>query len=176
MKRLNFDTFDKNHGVTAYERHYTSSLLSTCQRRNSSPAISTSWPQLWSPGQASVYNWRNNPSELCDFHSQSQGRSWYFRTALETLSTQIAGEWSASCAKENIGPFGVRIWQWIYVEFIWHPGILHHDHTQPYRDDKCTKQLYSVWILPVNYKQMINRHAGRIDLSTHVLLRFVVDS
>ena len=30
-------------------------------------------------------------------------------------------------AKENIAPFGVRIWQWIYVEFIWHPGIWTHD-------------------------------------------------
>ena len=42
MKRPNFDILDDNHDVTAYERHYTSSLLSTRQRRNSSPAISTS--------------------------------------------------------------------------------------------------------------------------------------
>ena len=40
---------------------------------------------------------------------------------------------------------------------------------QQYRDDKCTKQLYSVWILPVNYKQIKNRHACRIDPSTQVL-------
>ena len=127
----------------------------TCHRRNSSPAISTSWPQPWSRGQASAYNWRNTPSELCDFHSQSQGRYWYFRTALETLSAQIGGEWSASRAKDNDGPFGVRIWRWNprlgsgprcfacnevrprnqssgtpgwnYVEFIWQPGIWHHD-------------------------------------------------
>ena len=52
-------------------------------------------------GQASAYNWRNTPSELCDFHSQSQGRCWYVRTALETLSTQIGGEWSASRAIMN---------------------------------------------------------------------------
>ena len=39
--------------------------------------------------------------ELCDFHSQSQGMCWYFRTALETLSTQIGGEWSASRAKRD---------------------------------------------------------------------------
>ena len=52
-------------------------------------------------GQASAYDWRNTPSELCDFHSQSQGRCWYVRTALETLCTQIGGEWSASRAKEN---------------------------------------------------------------------------
>ena len=101
MKRPNFDILDENHDVTAYERHYTSSLLSTRQRKNSSPAISTSWPQPWSRGQASAYDWRNTPSELFDFHSQSQGRCWYVRTALETLSTQIGGEWSASRAKEN---------------------------------------------------------------------------
>ena len=52
-------------------------------------------------GQASAYDWRNTPSELFDFHSQSQGRCLYVRTALETLSTQIGGEWSASRAKEN---------------------------------------------------------------------------
>ena len=106
MKRPNFDILDDNHDVTAHERHYTSSLLSTRQRRNSSPAISTSWPQPWSRGQASIsqasaYDWRNTPSELFDFHSQSQGRCWYVRTTLETLSTQIGGEWSASRAKEN---------------------------------------------------------------------------
>ena len=101
MKRPNFHILDENHDVTAYERHYTSSLLSTRQRRNSSPAISTTWPQPWSRGQASAYDWRNTPSELFDFHSQSQGRCWYVRTALETLSAQIGGEWSASRAKEN---------------------------------------------------------------------------
>ena len=67
------------------------SLLSTCQHRNASRAISTSLPQPWSCCQASMFNWRNTPSKLCDFHSQSQGRCWYFRTALETLSTQIRG-------------------------------------------------------------------------------------
>ena len=101
MKRPNFDILDENHDVTAYERHYTSSLLSTRQRKNSTPAISTSWPQPWSRGQASAYDWRNTPSELFDFRSQSQGRCWYVRTALETLSAQIGGEWSASRAKEN---------------------------------------------------------------------------
>ena len=106
MKRPNFDILDENHDVTAYERHYTSSLLSTRQRRNSSPAISTSRPQpcviTWSGiGQVSAYDWRNTPSELFDFHSQSQGRCWYVRTALETLSTQIGGGWSASRVKEN---------------------------------------------------------------------------
>ena len=35
--------------------------------------------------------------------------------------------------------------------------------SQPYRDDKCTKQLYSVRILPVNYIRIMNRHARRID-------------
>ena len=33
MKRLNFHILDENHDVTAYERHYTSSLLSTRQRK-----------------------------------------------------------------------------------------------------------------------------------------------
>ena len=128
MKRLNFDILDENHDVTAYERHYISSLLSTRPRRNSSPAISTSWLQPRSRGQASAYNWRNTPSELCDFHSQSQGRCWYFRTALETLSMQIRGRViSLPRERELVDPFGVRIWQWIYVAFIWHPGIWQHD-------------------------------------------------
>ena len=91
MKRLNFDILDENHDVTGYERCYTTSLPSTCQRRNSSQAISTSWPQPWSRGQASAYNWRNTPSEMCDFHSQSQGMCWYIRMALETLAAQIRG-------------------------------------------------------------------------------------
>ena len=73
---------------------------------------------------------------MCDFHSQSQGMCWYFRTALETLSTQIETRRSGEsdpesdqppARKETIGHFGVRIWQWIYVEFIWQPGIWHHD-------------------------------------------------
>ena len=70
-------------------------LYSTCHGKHSSPVISTAWPQPWSRGQTSAYNWRNTPSELYDFHSQSQGRCWYFRTALETLSTQIGGECSS---------------------------------------------------------------------------------
>ena len=144
---------DENHDVTLYERHYTSCLHSTCHRKNSSLAISTSWPEPWSRGQASAYNWRNTPSELCDFHSQSQGRCWYFRTALETLSTQIGGEWSEI--------FLVRIWQWIYLRYLTTRDLT--SWSQPYRDDKCTKQLYSVWILPVNYKPIMNRHARRID-------------
>ena len=169
MKRLNFDILDKNHDVTAYERHYTSSLLSTRQRRNSSPAISTSWPQPWSRDQASAYDWRNTPSELCDFHSQSQGRCWYVRTALETLSTQIGGGWSASRAKENY---------WTLLESEFDSGSTSHLSVyltawsqQLYRDDKCTKKLllYSVCILPVNYKRIMNRHARRIYPSTHVL-------
>ena len=75
------------------------------------------------------YNLRNTPSELCDFHSQSQGMCWYFRTALETLSTQIRGRViSLPREIELLDSFGVRIWQWIYVAFIiWHPGIWQHD-------------------------------------------------
>ena len=89
------------------------------------------------------------------------------RTALETLSTQIRAEWSASRAKENY---------WTLLESEFDSGSTSHltprDLTvwsQQYRDDKCTKQLYSVWILHVNYKRIMNRHARRIDPSTHVL-------
>ena len=139
------------------------SLLSTCQRRNSSPAISTSWPRPWSRDQASVKHPRMTggtpPPNCLTFHSQSQGRCWYVR---ETLCTQIGGEWSASRAKENY---------WTLLESEFDSGSTSHlsvyltprDLTawsqQLYRDDKCTKQLYSVWILPVNYKRIMNRHA-----------------
>ena len=89
-------------------------------------------------------------------------------TALEMLSTQIGGEWSASRAKENY---------WTLLESEFDSGSTSHlfdtrDLTawsQQYRDDKCTKQLYSVWIFPVNYKEIMNRHAHRIDQSTYVL-------
>ena len=153
-----------------YEKHYTSSLLSTCQRRSSSQAIFTSWPQPWLRGQASAFNWRNTPSELCDFHSQSQGRCWYLRTVLETLFRQIQGSViSLSCEREywtfwsqnltvDLDPCRIYLTPRDLTSWL-----------QPYRDDKCTKQLYSVWILPVNYKRIINRHACRIDPSTHVL-------
>ena len=139
-------------------------LYSTCHGKHSSPVISTAWPQPWSRGQTSAYNWRNTPSELYDFHSQSQGRCWYFRTALETLSTQIGGECSSLPREKRLFDLlGVRIWQWIYVECILTTRDL-TSWSQPYRDDKCTKQsLYSVWILPVNYKRIMNRHARRID-------------
>ena len=70
---------------------------------------------------------------LFDFHSQSQGRCWYVRTALETLCTQIGGEWSASRAKENYWTLlesefdsGSTDLRRIY-QFIWHPGIWQHD-------------------------------------------------
>ena len=112
-----------------------------------------------------AYNWWNIPSELCDFHSQSRGRCWYFRTALETLSMQIRGTvislplvreyWTLWSHNLTVDP------RRIYLT----PQDL-TSWSQPYRDDKCTKQLYSVGILPVNYKRMINRHARRIDPST----------
>ena len=168
MKHLNFDILDENHDVTVYERHYTSSLLSTCQRRNSSPAISTSWPQAWSRGQASAYNWRNTPCELCDFHSQSQGRCWYFRMALEALSMQIRGESDQPLREKEYWTF----WSQNLTVDLCQIYLTPRDLTfwsQPYGDDKCTKQLYSVWILPANYKRIINRHARRINPSTHVL-------
>ena len=81
-------------------------------------------------GQASAYDWRNTPSELCDFHSQSQGRYWYVRTALETLCTQIGGEWSASRAKENYWTLlesNLTVDLRRIYQFIWHPGIWQHD-------------------------------------------------
>ena len=99
---------------------------------------------------------------MCDFHSQSQGMCWYFRTALETLSTQIEGEWSASRAKRDYWTF----WNQNLTVDLRRIYLTTRDLTswsQPYRDDKCTKQLYSVWILPVNYKRIMNRHARRID-------------
>ena len=162
MKRLNFNILDENHDVAVYERHYTSSLLSTCHRKNSSRAISTSWPQPWSCGQASVYNWRNTPSELCDFHSQLQGRCWYFRTALGTLSTQIRGRVISLPRKRDYWTF----WSQNLTVDLHQIYLTTRDLTswsQPYRDDKCTKQLYSVWILPVNYKRIMNRRARRIN-------------
>ena len=168
MKRLNFDILDENHDVTAYERHYTSSLLSACQRRNLSPAISTSWPQPWSHGQVSGYNWRNTPSELCDFHSQSQGRCWYFRTAQETLSTQIRGRVISLPREREYWTFWSQNLTVDLCQIYLTPRDL-TSWSQPYRDDKYTKQWYSVWILPVNYKRIIDRHAHRIDPNTHVL-------
>ena len=119
-------------------------------------------------GQASAYDWRNTPSELFDFHSQSQGRCWYVRTALETLSTQIGGEWSASRAKENY---------WTLLESEFDSGSTSYLFDTPGFDSMIAtiswrqmhKQLYSVWILPVDYKRIMNRHARRIDPNTHVL-------
>ena len=104
MKRLRFRyTWRESWCNCVWKTLYL--ILLSCQRKHSSPAISTSWPQSWSPGQASAYNWRNTPSEWCDFHSQPQGMCWYFRTAVETLSTQIGGEWSASGANRDYWTF-----------------------------------------------------------------------
>ena len=169
MKRPNFDILDENHDVTAYERHYTSSLLSTRQRRNSSPAISTSWPQPWSRGigQVSAYDWRNTPSELFDFHSQSQGRCWYVRTALETLYTQIGGEWSASRAKENY---------WTLLESEFDSGSTSHLFDTPGFDSMIAtiswRQMHKTIIFCLNFARQLQKnheHARRIDPSTHVL-------
>ena len=169
MKRPNFDILDETHDVTAYERHYTSSLLSTRQRRNSSPAISTSWPQPWSRGigQVSAYDWRNTPSELFDFHSQSQGRCWYVRTALETLSTQIGGEWSASRAKENY---------WTFLESEFDSGSTSHLFDTPGFDSMIAtiswRQMHKTIIFCLNFARQLqtnHEHARRIDPSTHVL-------
>ena len=82
------------------------------------------------------------------------------------------------------GPFGRLSKEWTSIENYWtllesefDSGSTSHlfdtrDLTawsQQYRDDKCTKQLYSVWIFPLNYKGIMNRHAHRIDQSTYVL-------
>ena len=121
-----------------------------------------------SRGQAFAYNWRNTPSELCDFHSQSQGRCWYCRTALETLSTLVRGRVISLPRKREYWTF----WSQNLTVDLRRIYLTTRDLTswsQPYPDDKCTKQSYSVWILPVNYKRIMNRHARRIDPSTHVL-------
>ena len=162
MKRLRFRYIWRESWCNCVWKTLYLILLSTCQRKHSSPAISTSWPQPWSRGEASAYNWRNTPSELCDFHSQPQGRCWYFRRALEH-SPRRSGESDQPPARiEIIGPFGSQNLtadlHWMYLTT--------RDLTswsQPYHDDKCTKQLYSVWILSVNYKRIMNRHARRID-------------
>ena len=101
-------------------------------------------------------------------NSRGGGGGGDFRTALETLSTQIRGR-VISLPRERE--------YWTSLESEFDSGSMSNFLTprdltswsQPYRDDKCTKQLYSVWILPVNYKRIINRHARRIDPSTHVL-------
>ena len=167
MKRPNFDILDENHDVTAYERHYTSSLLSTRQRRNSSPVISTSWPQnviTWSGiGQAPAYDWRNTPSELFDFHSQSQGRCWYVRTALETLSTQIGGEWSASRAKENY---------WTLLESEFDSGSTSHLFDTPDFDSMIATISWRQMHKTINFASQLqtnHEQMRRIDPSTHVL-------
>ena len=150
MKRPNFDILDENHDVTAYERHFTSSLLSTRQRRNSSPAISTTWPQPWSRGQASAYDWRNTPSELFNFHSQSQGSCWYVRTALETLSAQIGGEWSALRAKENY---------WTLLESEFDSGSASHLFDTPGFDSMIAtiswRQMHKVIIFCLNFARQL---------------------
>ena len=146
MKCLNFNIIDENHDVTVYERHYTSSLLSTPQRRNSTPAISTSWPQPWSRGQTCAYNWRNTPSELCYFHSQSKGRCWYFWMALETLSTQIGGELSASRAIENY---------WTLLELEFDSGYTSHLFDTPGFDSMIAtiswRQMHKTIIFCLNF-------------------------
>ena len=87
------------------------------------------------------------------------------RTALETLSTQSD---QPPARKRIIGHF----WSQNLTVDLRRIYLTPRDLTvwsQQYRDDKCTKQLYSVWILHVNYKRIMNRHARRIDPSTHVL-------
>ena len=102
------------------------------------------------------------PSELCDFHSQPQGRCWYFRTALGTLSTQIGGEWSASRANR---------YYWTFWESEFDSGSTSNVFNNPGFDIMIAtiswRQMHKTIIfclnLPVNYKRIMNRHACRID-------------
>ena len=166
MKRLNFDILDENHDVTAYERHYTSSLLSTRQRRISYPAISTSWPQPWSRGQASVRHPRMTggtppPNCVTSIHNRRGNAGMLERHYKH--SPRRSGESDQPPARKRIiGPF----WSQNLTVDIRRIYLTPRDLTawsQQYRDDKCTKQLYSVWIFPVNHKRIMNRHARRID-------------
>ena len=164
MKCPNFDILDENHDVTAYERHYTSSLLSTRQRRNSSPVISTSWPQPWSRGQASVRHRRMTggtppPNCLISIHN----RRGDVRTALETLSTQIGGEWSASRAKGNY---------WTLLESEFDSGSTLHLFDTPDFDSMIATISWRQMHKTINFaSQLQTNHelTRRIDPSTHVL-------
>ena len=97
-----------------------------------------------------TYDWRNTPSELCDFHSQSQGRCWYVRTALETLSTQIGGEWSASRAKENY---------WTLLESEFDSGSTSHLFDTPGFDSMIAtiswRQMHKTIIFCLNFARQL---------------------
>ena len=101
-------------------------------------------------GQASAYDWRNTPSELRDFYSQSQGRWWYVRTALETLSTQIGGEWSASLAKENY---------WTLLESEFDSGSTSHLFDTPGFDSMIAtilwRQMHKTIIFCMNFARQL---------------------
>ena len=134
MKRLNFDILDKNHDVTAYERHYTSSLLSTRQRRNSSPAISTSWPQPWSRDQASVRHPRMTggtppPNCVTSIHNRRVDAGMLERHLKH--SPRRSGESDQPPARKRIiGPFwsqNLTVDLHRIYQFIWHPRIWQHD-------------------------------------------------
>ena len=110
------------------------SLLSTCQRRNSSPAISTSWPRPWSRDQASVGHPRMTggtppPNCVTSIHNRRGDAGMLERH--QKHSARRSGESDQPPARKRIiGPFWSqnltvdlrRIYQ-----FIWHPGIWQHD-------------------------------------------------
>ena len=114
-------------------------------------------------GQAPAYDWRNTPFELFDFHSQSQGRCWYVRTALETLSTQIRGEWSASRAKENY---------WTLLESEFDSGSTSHLFDTPDFDSMIATISWRHMHKTINFASQLqtnHEQTRRIDPSTHVL-------
>ena len=119
---LNFDILDENHDVTHVVRH-------------------RSGIRVWLA---------EHPSELCDFHSQSQGRCWYVRTALETLSTQIGGEWSATRAKENY---------WTLLESEFDSGSTSHLFDTPGFDSMIAtiswRQMHKTIIFCLNFARQL---------------------
>ena len=155
MKRPNFDILDENHDITAYERHYTSSLLSTCKRRNSSPAISSA-VITWSGIRVEL---EEHPLRILWLPFTIAGKVLLFYNGTRnTLRADLCGggEWSASRAKENIGHFGIRIWRWIYVEFIWHLGIWHHDHNHIVTTNAQNNYILFEFCLSVTNEQLTN--------------------
>ena len=153
-----------------YERHYTSYLLSTCHRRNSSPAISTSSHDHGLSHDHLVRHPRTTgrtppPNCVTSIHNRRGGvgiLEWHKKHS----PRRYGGEWSASQAKETIWSQNLTV----DLRRIYLTTRDLASWSQPYHDDKCTKQLISVWILPVNYKRIMNRHARIIDPSTHSLL------
>ena len=75
-------------------------------------------------------------------------------TALEMLSTQIGGEWSASRAKENYWTLLESEFDSgsIYVAFIWHPGFDSMIATISWR------QMHKTIIFCLNFSRQLQRN------------------